>query len=246
MEKIIYVKENGICRFVSKWRERKWWRKSKVWTDPIMSNAHIFEGKEEVLAVTMQMKECHVVAKDDEIMQTLGKHRFWVICNNKGGHLSYYQGMDSNNIVWTDCIEDAMIDMSQTSALDSASRLRSIAGLDAQVSVHSIWLEKENPLLHPRFMITCTSKGEKQETKYFSRVEGNCVRLVNSSFAATTFTYDDVLSKFEALRMTNKDYLYAIFPKFDKNVNYRDIEKYMATNKVPRMVITEFRLKKRS
>ena len=69
------------------------------------------------------------------------------------------------------------------------------------------------------------------------------MRLVTTSDAATKFNYEDVLTQFEHLKQTNKNFLYAVLPAFKDNVNVKNIESYMKENGTSRMLIMDLQLK---
>ena len=100
-----------------------------------------------------------------------------------------------------------------------------------------------NELLSPVMMITCTTKREKQTTKYLARIEGNRLRLVNTSNAAKKFTYEDAMKQYEYLVTHNKNFMYAVLPVFKDNVHCRNIESYMREKKVSRMIVMDLQLR---
>lgn len=254
MERIIFFEENrnrkGVIRFVSDYRKKSFLRRERIQYTVLDIHAKYFSD-----AVTMA-RACDRIKKDYpeakiycmEIGEFLDKYdtrRFWVVCRHADdGRITGFFSNMKKDVEWTENIEDADIQMVEgVNGGEQLHIIRSKCKANERVAIRQIYLNLINLLRTPMFMITCTSKGEKQETKYFARIEGNRIRRVYTSDAATKFTYENVLSVFEYLKSHNKNFLYAILPKFKDNVYAKDIESYMKEKNVSRAVNVSLRLK---
>ena len=74
-------------------------------------------------------------------------------------------------------------------------------------------------------------------------MDGNRLRLVETSFSASKFTYEIGLQMCEYLKQHNKNFLYAVLPDFKDNVSAKNIEQYMREHKVSRMIVMDLQLK---
>jgi hypothetical protein len=153
----------------------------------------------------------------------------------------YYSGSFGKEFEWTSDIEDAEISLDYDSYRGTLGNIRKATG--EKIDIEQIYLNCTNGLLEPSFMITCTSKRGKQETKFYSHMEGNRLRSVSTSEKATRFTYFDVLEVFEQLQSSNKNFLYAVLPVFKDNVHCRYLEEYVKKNNISRMVALTTKLK---
>ena len=254
MGTIIYFVENEnrkcVIRFVKSYRAKSWWRRERI-----EYSLSLLEGSDFVdSAVTDKVYER--IQKDfpnariyltnlGQFHRMFDTHRFWLICSfaKTNENEGYFSHIMSQKVMWTSNINDADLYLDEKSAEDSANNIRRLCGTTAMVGIMPIYLNFVNMLLTPIMMITCTSKFGKQETKYFARLDGNRLRLVNTSNAAKKFTYTEVMDMFEHLRSHNKNFLYAVLPVFKDNVNCKDIERYMKENKVSRMIVLDLKLK---
>ena len=251
MGTIIYFYEDAerhsAVRFVKSYRTKGIFHREKIVYSLWASNAHPYTEK-----VSMA-KICERIMKDfpnalifctdyAEFDKHLSSHLFWAVCkwSEKDGLDGFYSCTVGKKNQWTADIEDAQIELDRKCAEETANTLRKNG---ERISVMPVYLSVVNDLLNPAMMITCTSKGGKKETKYFARQEDNRIRLVQTSDAARKFTYQEALETFEHLQATNKNFLYAVLPKFKDNVNCRDIERYMHDRKVSRMVSMTTKIK---
>lgn len=252
MGKIVFFEEDekrhGVFRFVCGFRKRSWFRKGKVAysLDPLDAECR-YDYREEIFKdIEARIKADYphglvYVLDFDEFINVYNKHRFFAICRWKDGVDEYYigEGFD-RKATYSPDIEDCRMMFSESSAFET---LRTIQQTTRdRVYIRTIYLDLVNELLTPIMMITCTSKSSG-ETKYFRKLDGNRVRLVETSGAATKFTYESVLRQFEYLQQNNKNYLYAVLPVFKDNVNCKNIENYMKENKVSRMIVMDLQLK---
>ena len=251
---IIYFEENGksksVIRFVRGYRNKGWFRKERIEYSLTVSNCCLFLDNEKVV-----FKVCERIKKDfpeakiyctesSAFYRKYENHEFYVItkCDNgyndresyanDSGH-SYYSGMANGDIHWTTDLNDTEIYFDYESASEAVNHIRKKGG---KVFAKTVFLNLINGLMEPCFMITCTSKRGKEETKYFSHLEGNRLRLVSTSANAKKFTYREVLETFEYLKTKNKNFLYVVMPVFKENVNCKNLESYIKENKISRMV----------
>lgn len=254
MGTIIYFVENEkrkcAIRFVKSYRAKSWWRMERIEYTYSLAEGNNFVDS----AVTD--KVCERIREDfpdaviyrinpSEFHRQYETHRFWLICSftKKTDTDGYFSHIMSKKVMWTNNINDAEILLDEKNAEDSANSIRRLCGTTTMVGIQTIYLNLENMLLTPIMMITCTSKYGKQETKYFARLDGNRLRLVNTSDAAKKFTYTEVMDMFEHLRTHNKNFLYAVLPAFKENVHYKNLEAYVTENNVSRMVQISLMLK---
>lgn len=252
MEYYIYFEENGkrhsVIRFVKDYSDRRWFRKERISYSISMDEACIFVDEELV------KKVCDRIIKDypdariyctpsEEIDERLEFHEFWVICryDDRNNLKDFYKAESRKSIGWTADMEDVIIICDEDFARQHCQLLRSKTG--ERISAKSVYLSLNNRLLTPVMMITCTSKSGKRETKFFARLEGKRIRLVNTSAYAKFFTYSEAMHTYEYLKVHNKNFLYAVLPRFDDNVSYRDIEWYMKEKQISRAVRVSFKLK---
>lgn len=252
MEKIVYFEENEnqkcIIRFVKGYRRRRWFLKEKICYSYSCIDGLPFIDEETLSKVCERVKKDYPHAKVhcEEFIEFSRKYnlqRFWVIAKwNKNEVQEFYNGDDQwRKPTYTTDINDVRMMLSKSSAEET---LRTIQQTTRdRVWVMPVYLNMTNELLTPVMMITCTSKSGKQETKFFARIEGNRIRLVNTSDAAHKFTYEEVLRQFEFLQTHNKNFLYAVLPVFKHNVNYRNLEAYIRENNVSRMIVMDLQLR---
>lgn len=253
MGKIIYFEDgkekNSAFRFVTYYRKKSWFKKERI--EYTFSNylANPFFDDAVVTSVSERVKKDYPNAKIycTEISDFIAKcrtHAFWVICQHDADSnvIGYYSLVIGKNVEWTNDIEDAELTMDPDSANQTADNLRRLCA-GKKIGVQRVYLSLENMLLTPIMMITCTSKRGKEETKYFARIEGNRIRLVETSDFARRNTYKDALDAFEYLQSHNKNFKYAVLPVFKDNVHYRNLEAYVKEKNLSRMVILSTKLK---
>ena len=254
MGRIIYFEETEkrrcAIRFVKNFRKKGWLRKERIEYSFFSIEGTPFIDNEVMAMVCERIKKDYPDAKIyctewSEFEKTFNTHKFWVICtyDEKGDAAGYFTHIAGKNVKWTNDIEDAEISLDRKSASDSADNIRKLCGPGARVTVKSVYVNLVNLLLTPIMMITCTSKSGKEETKYFARLKGNRIRLVNTSEAARKFTYTEVLEMYEHLQTHNKNFLYAVLPVFKDNVHYKNLEAYIKEKNVSRMVQMTTKLK---
>ncbi len=258
MGKIIYFEENpkkhGVMRFVATYCERRWFRKEKISYTLSVENAFSFLTEETMEIVKEKIKKDYPDAKIyctcyEEFLTKYETHEFWAIARY-GANSSYltnepngyFVRIGKNQVEWTEDISDAEICLVRNNMVETLNVIRGVEGVRA--ALYPVYLNLINELLTPMMMIVCTSRKGKKETKYFSKIEGNRLRLVTTSYAAKKFTYQDVQNAFEYLRTHNKNFWYAILPQFKDNVHCRDIEYYFERNKLSRSVVVSIKVGK--
>lgn len=250
MGKIIYFVENekrhGVIRFVKSYRKGSWFRKERIEYCLTIKGSRTF-SKDDIEMVRARIRKDYPDAKIDSaepnaFMEKHEKNRFWVIAMWNNHEQVFYDGTDMNGKpTYTSDLEEVRMVLSLSCAEET---LRTIQQTTRdRVWVMPVYLDLTNELLTPVMMITCTTKRSNQETKYLARVEGNRLRLVNTSAAAQKFSYEDVMNMYMYLVTHNKNFMYAVLPAFKDNVNFRDIESYMRENNVSRMVVMDLQLK---
>lgn len=251
MKRIIYFEENenqkSIIRFVRGYRRGRWFLREKIWYSYSVVAGLPFVDEETIALVTTKVKKDYpkAVIHCEEYQQFMNKHqlqKFWVIGRwNENGREEFYSGNDQNNKpTYSEDMQEVRMMFAESSAKET---LRTIQQTTRdRVFIRTLYLNLVNELLTPVFMITCTSKGN-EETKFFKKLDGNRVRMVGTSGAATKFTYEEVLERFAYLQQHNKNYLYAVMPVFKDNVSAKNIENYMKENKVSRMIVMDLQLK---
>lgn len=251
MAKIVYFEENEnqkcIIRFVKGYRRGRWFLREKIWYSYSVVYGLPFVDEETIALVTTKVKKDYpkAVIHCEEYQQFMNKHqlqKFWVIGRwNENGLEEFYSGNDQNNKpTYSEDMQEVRMMFAESSA---AETLRTIQQTTRdRVYTRVVYLNLVNELLTPVFMITCTSKGNEQ-TKYFRKLDGKRLRLVSTSVAATKFNYENAIGMWEFLKTYNKNFLYAVLPEFKDNVNSKDIEDYMRSKKVSRMIVMDFQLK---
>lgn len=251
MAKIVYFEENEnqkcVIRFVKGYRRGRWFLREKIWYSYSVVDGLPFVDEETIALVTEKVKKDYpkAVIHCEEYQKFMTKHqlqKFWVIGRwNEDGREEFYSGNDQNNKpTYSEDMQEVRMMFAESSAKET---LRTIQQTTRdRVYTRAVYLNLVNELLTPVFMITCTSKGNG-ETKFFKKLDGNRVRMVGTSGAATKFTYEEVLERFAYLQQHNKNFLYAVMPVFKDNVNCKDIERYMKENKVSRMIVMDLQLK---
>lgn len=251
MGKIVYFEENetqrGVIRFVKGYRHRRWFKMEKIWYSYSAIDGLPFIDDETIALVTTRVTKDYpkAIIHCDEYDKFASKHKlqkFWVIGHWKeNGREEFYTGYDQfNKPTYSEDMQEVRMMFAESSAMET---LRTIQQTTRdRVYTRTVYLNLVNELLTPMFMITCTSRG-KGETKYFTKLDGNRVRMVTTSGAATKYNYESVLKMFEFLQTHNKNYLYAVLPMFKDNVNCRNIENYMREKRVSRMIVMDLQLK---
>ena len=258
MGTIIYFEENpgkhGVIRFVATYCEKRWFRREKISYTLSVMNAFSFLTIETIEKVKEKIRRDFPDAKIyssgyEEFISKYESHEFWSIArygdngfegaNEPDG---YFVRIGKSKVEWTEDINDAEICLVRSNMEETLNVIRGVEGVRA--ALFPIYLNLINELLTPIMMIVCTSRKGKQETKYFSKIEGNRLRLVTTSYAAKMFTYQDAQDTFEYLRTHNKNFWYAILPKFKENVHCRDVEGYFERNKLSRSVVVSIKVGK--
>lgn len=251
MAKIVYFEENEnqkcIIRFVKGYRRGRWFLREKIWYSYSVVDGLPFVDEETIALVTTKVKKDYpkAVIHCEEYQQFMTKHqvqKFWVIGRwNYHGREEFYTGNDQfNKPTYSENISEVRMMFAESSANET---LRTIQQTTRdRVYTRTVYLNLVNELLTPVLMITCTSKGNDQ-TKYFRKLDGNCMCLVSTSEEATKFNYEIAIQMWEFLKTQNKDFLYAVLPAFKDNVNCRDIENYMRDKNVSRMIVMYLQLK---
>lgn len=251
MSKIVYFEENEnqkcIIRFVKGYRRGRWFLREKI----VYSYSSI-DGQPYVDDETLERVKARVM-KDfpkakihcdewNEFSRKYQLQKFWVIGRwNENGREEFYSGNDQfNKPTYSEDMQEVRMMFAESSANET---LRTIQQTTRdRVYTRTVYLNLVNELLTPVLMITCTSKGNDQ-TKYFRKLDGNRLRLVSTSEAATKFAYENAIQMWEFLKTHNKNFLYAVLPVFKDNVNCKDIENYMRDKKVSRMIVMDMQLK---
>lgn len=253
MAKIVYfTTKDGkpdVVRFVKYYQKSGFLRREKIGysLSGMESNVYLdvegFQSEKCVKRVRKDYPEANVeMCTYDEF---IGKHignRFWVICRYRDGYeVEYYSDMDSNGKpTYTTDTDDVRLILAESSAKET---LRTIQNATRdRVWVQQVFVTLKNELLSPVFMIVCTSR-EKENVRYFTKLDGNRIRSCTTSDAAAKFNYEDVMIMFEKLHSTNKNFSFAVLPVFKENVNCKNIEAYMKANKISRMVQMDCKLR---
>lgn len=252
MSTIIYFiddpKKKGVIRFVSSFRKGNWFRKDKN------SYSLSLVDSEEFSDNTLLRRSIDRIKKDypnaeikcdsySSFDERYSNQRFWLICRlNNSEYEDYYFGNDSGNKpCYTTDFGTARMYLTKRCANETLLTIQ--RGTRDRVFCREVVLNLVNELLTPQMMIVCEGK-RSGVTKFFSRIEGgNRLRLVSTSGAATLYNYDMVMYMYEYLIQHNKNFNYAVLPKFNDNVNYKDIERYIREKKVSRMVVVDLQLK---
>ena len=251
MNKYVFFREDknkhGVFLFVKSFRPKKWFRKEKIEYCINADQAEEFDSNEVMAKVCDRIYQDYPNAEvwcSDyrSFTDKYANHRFWVIGRwRDDGREEFYCGNDQHGKPkYTTDLNEVRFSLAESSINETLQNVRKSTRDRAYTRV--VFLTLENELLSPCMMITCTSKGNEQ-TKYFSKLDDNRVRTVATSNAATKFTYETALQMWEYLRTHNKNYLYAILPEFKDNINARNIEAYMKSNRVSRMVVMDLQLK---
>lgn len=250
MEKYVIFREDktksGVYLFVKKFKPKKWFRREKIEYCVSADQASTFEP--EVMAkvcdrIKRDYPNAEIICDDyRSFTDRMAKHRFWVIGRWKEDSTEeFFCDSDQNGKpCYSSDMNEVRFSLSETSTNETLQRIRK--STRDRVYSRVMFLSLENELLSPCMMITCTSKGNGQ-TKYFAREEGRRLRLVLTSEAAAKFDYETVLNMYEYLRIHNKNFAYAVLPVFKDNVRSSDIEAYMQTKKVSRMIVMDLQLK---
>lgn len=251
MGKIVYFIESldvpCAVRFVKGYRKGGWFRRERVEYTFSLNEAMEFPLDSPLIErVTSVIRRNFLHAKIKslgigEFEEAASLRKFWaiVVCDEVSE--KFYCGrFDGGRPVCSDDIMECSMMLSKSFA-DEVLRTVQVSR-NTRAFVTTLYLPFVNGLLSPCMMITCTAK-RSGVTKFLARVEGNRLRLVNTSGSAHLFTYEDALVTFNHLSANNKSFLYAILPAFEKNVNARDLEKYVAENNVSRALAMDFQLK---
>ena len=251
MEKYVIFREDkkkhGVYLFVSRFLPKKWFRKEKIEYCISADQAESFSDDEVLAKVCERIKRdypnAEIICEDYRTFtDRMAKHRFWVIGRwREDSKEEFYCGSDQHGKPeYTTDLNDVRFSLSESSLNETLQTIRKSTRDRAYARV--VFLSLENELFSPCMMITCTSKGN-QQTKYFKKMDGNRLRLVETSFAASKFTYEIGLQMWEYLKQHNKNFLYAVLPDFKDNVSAKNIEQYMREHKVSRMIVMDLQLK---
>lgn len=254
METLIYFEENedkyGVIRFVKNYRKKSFLNLRKELIEYTLSfpESTLFIDEEEIALVMDRIKKDYpysiiYLLDCDKFVKRFDNRIFWVITHLDKNHKidGYYSGMSGKKCEITTDINDAEISLDYDSFRNTLDSIRKATG--EKYDILQVFLNCKNGLLEPSFMITCTSKRGKQETRYYSHMEGNRLRSVSTSAKAMKFSYLEVLNVFEQLQSHNKNFLYAVLPVFKDNVHCRDLEEYLRKNNVSRMVALTTKIK---
>lgn len=251
MEKYVIFREDkskhGVYLFVSKFLPKKWFRKEKIEYCISADQAEDFTDNELLAKVCERVKKdypnAEIFCEDYRTFtDRMDKHSFWVVGRwREDGTEEFYCDSDRHGKPeYTTDLQSVRFSLSESSANETLRTIRKCTRDRAYTRM--VFLSLENGLLSPCMMITCTSKGN-QQTKYFKKMDGNRVRLVETSFAASKFTYEISLQMWEYLVQHNKNFLFALMPVFKDNVSAKNIEQYMRDHKVSRMIVMDLQLK---
>lgn len=252
MGKIVYFKENEnqkcIIRFVKGYRRGRWFLREKIVYSYSSIDGQPYVDNETLERVKARVKKDFPKAKIhceewNEFSRKYQLQKFWVIGRwNENGREEFYSGNDQNNKpTYSEDMQEVRMMFAESSAKET---LRTIQQTTRdRVYTRTVYLNLVNELLTPIFLITCTSKSGKEDTKFFARLEGNRLRLVTTSNASQKFAYEDVLKMYEYLVSHNRNFIYAVFPAFKVNVNCKDLEKYIRENRISRMIVMDMQLK---
>ena len=254
MEGIIYFEENpkknGVIRFVSKYQRKRFLRRESIAYSSCVFTAPIFTNEEIIERVFARVRKDYPDAKIYctycfEFVEKYKTHRFWMIARYGGKSSNepdaYFSAIIKKDVVWTQYFEDAELWLDREKAEEAVKTIRQASG--ERIALSLVYLNLINCLLTPVMMIVCTSKSGKKEMKYLSKIEGNRLRLVNTSDSAMRLTFADAQETFDHLVSNNKNFHYAVLPAFKENVFYKDIEKYVYEKKISRKVALTMKLK---
>lgn len=253
METLIFFEENGskcsVIRFVKNYRKKSFLlRKERIEYTLSFAESSLYSDEDEIGLVMDRITKdypnsvIHLI-DCDKFVKRFDKRIFWIIAHlDKDNKIDgYYSGMNGKKCEITTDIEDAEISLDYDSYRNTLDSIRRTTG--DKCYIQNIFLNRTNGLLEPSFMIACTSKRGKQETRFYSHMEGNRLRSVSTSAKAMKFSYLEVLDVFEQLQSHNKNFLYTVLPVFKDNVHCRDLEEYVKKNNVSRMVALTTKLK---
>lgn len=251
MEKYVIFREDknkhGVYLFVRKFQPKKWFRKEKIEYCISADQAELFSDNEVLTKVCERIKRDYPNAEIicegyRTFSDRMAKHRFWVIGRwREDGKEEFYCGCDQHGKPeYTKDLNDVRFSLSETSISETLQTIRKCTRDRAYTRV--VFLSLENELLTPCMMITCTSKGN-QQTKFFKKLDGNRLRLVETSFSASKFAYEIAIQMWEYLKQHNKNFLYSVLPDFKDNVSAKNIEQYMKDHKVSRRIVMDLQLK---
>lgn len=250
MESLIFFREDkdkhGAILFVESFRPKKLLRKEEISYSVNSAVAETFDDTAVKAKVCERIKKDHPNAEiwcEDYSTFTdrYVNHRFWVIGRYNGNEEEFYCDNDRHGKpLYSRDLQEVRFSLSESSANDTLKTIRK-STRDAAYT-RMVFLTLQNELLEPCMMITCTSKGNGQ-TKYYSKMDGNRLRLVATSDAAQKFPYEQAMMMWEYLKQHNKNFLYAIMPVFKDNVNAKDIERYMQEKHISRMIVMDLQLK---
>lgn len=251
MSKIVIFKEGGgrkcPIRFVKDFRAGGWFRRERVSYTIINIESYSFSDGEEVPDFVKER-----ILKDwpgadisvltiEEFYEKYAKQEFWAIARYTGDAEDYYCGLDKDKrAAYTSDIQDAFIMLSDISAEETLTTIQMTTR--DKVFVRPLYLNLINELLTPTLMITCTNKNSGK-TRYFKKLEGKRVRMVDTSNAATKFTYNNAINFFTYLHRITKNFSFAVLPAFKDNVAAHNIEDYMREEKITRSIAMALKLK---
>lgn len=238
-----------VLWFVKGFRKKSLFRRAKVYRTLDRSEAYDFRDMttgelSEVIALVRSVYPQSVCTEmsNDCFSRNFVGNRFWVICTfTKKDELAFYSDNDKDGKAeYTTDFNDARVMMAESSANETLNTIRSTTR--DRVWVQQVYLTLSNELLKPNFMIVFESKTSGEE-RYFTKVDGHRIRGCATSDAATKFNYEDMMVQFRNLSSTKKGYFFAVMPRFEDNVNIKDISSYMQRKKISRMIVMDLQLK---
>ena len=250
MSEIIYFREyagqHGVFRFVKSFRRGGFLKREKIEYTTDITEATRYGDPDNIKAMFKRIRKDYPYAYWDsrsleDFKEAFKTHRFFLITKITDDNSNvYYCGEKKGMFDWTSDINEALIGLDSKTQAETALRIRMKGG---KVNTNTVYLDLINDLLNPNFMITCESKSGKKEIKYFARKEGNRLRLVETSASATKFSYREVMSQYEELQGSNKNFLYSVLPVFKDNVSYKNLKQYIREHNVSNRLQMEIKLK---
>jgi len=251
MSWIIYFNEKkspSAYLFVKNYRKAGFFRKERIEYTHDHYGACKFDKWDSVIDALHRVKKDYPSSPfatsytSDKWFLDHHKNRFWVIAkwDDKKASWFYRSAGKNKGIDFVESLSDATFFMTGESAKDTLALLRKKG---ERVTVEDVFLTLENRMLDNVFMIICTDK-KCMKSRYLLNSDFNSVICVDESDKAGRFSLPQALAQYEYLKAEHKEYLYAILPYFEDNVHSMDIEQYIKSGKVSRMVAMSFCLTK--
>lgn len=256
MENIVYFYESqsasSAVRFVKTFREKRWYRRGKLSYTFILAEALPFASEDLAAKCENLIREDFpnariYVSNYDEFRKLHRDNLFWFIGkfderNEIAGYFSRLLRAGKKwYCEWTAGINDAELHLLERQTQEDVMTIRRTTG--EKVAAVPIYANLQNIANTPCMMIICHNKRDDKQMKYFSRQEGNRLRLVTTSQSAAKFSIQGAVDKREELMASNKNFLYSILPAFEDNIRSVDIETYVERKHISTAIPVTFKLR---